>query len=52
MSKATNTLDSDQISTAQAGVAKSVVGRDTRAEEGGGFRGTQLVRDGSECPAL
>jgi len=31
MSKATNALDSDQITAPQAGVAKSVVGRDTRA---------------------
>jgi hypothetical protein len=35
MPKATNALHGDQISAAQAGVAKSVVGRDTRAEERG-----------------
>jgi hypothetical protein len=33
MPKATNALHGDQISTAQAGVAKSVIGGDTRAEE-------------------
>jgi hypothetical protein len=32
MPEAANALHGDQISTAQAGVAKSVVGRDTRAE--------------------
>jgi hypothetical protein len=37
MAKATSALHSDQISTAQAGVAKSVVGGDTRAEEKGGI---------------
>jgi hypothetical protein len=52
MPKAANALHSDQISTAQAGVAKSVVGRDPRAHEGGGFYGTELVRNGSDTPCL
>jgi hypothetical protein len=45
MPKATNTLHSDQISTTQAGVAKSVVGRDARAEKRGCFRGPKAIRD-------
>jgi hypothetical protein len=49
MPKATNTLYSDQISTAQAGVAKSVVGRDTRAEERSSFYGCELIRNGSDA---
>ena len=49
MPKATNALHSDQISAAQAGVAKSVVGRDTRAEERGGFCGTELIRNRSDA---
>jgi hypothetical protein len=49
MPKATNALHGDQISTAQAGVAKSVVGGDTRAEERGGIYGTELVRNGSDA---
>jgi hypothetical protein len=52
MPKATNALHPDQISAAQAGVAKSVVGRDTRAEERGGFCGTELVRNGSDAARL
>jgi len=48
MSKSANALHRDQISAAQAGVAKSVVGGDTRAEERGGFGGTELVRNGSD----
>src|SRR5713226_2351851 len=47
--KATNALHSDQISAAQAGVAKSVVGGDTRAEERGGFCGTELIRNGRDA---
>ena len=35
---------SDQISAAQTAVAKSVVGRDTSAEERGGFDGVELIR--------
>jgi hypothetical protein len=49
MPKATNALHRDQITTAQAGVAKSVVGRDTRAEKRGGLCGTELVRNGSNA---
>src|SRR4029077_336616 len=50
--KATNALYSNQISTTQAGVAKSVVGRDTSAQERGGFCGTELVRNGSDAARL
>ena len=49
MPKATNALHSDQISTAQAGIAKSVVGRDARAQERRGLCGCELVRNGSEA---
>jgi len=49
MSKAADTLHSDQVATAQAGIAESVVGSDPRAEERGGFSGTQLVRNGSDA---
>jgi hypothetical protein len=48
MPKATNALHSDQISSAQAGVAKSVVGCDPRAEERGGFYGRELIRNGND----
>jgi hypothetical protein len=49
MPEATNTLHSDQISAAQAGVAKRVVGRDTRAEERGGLCGPELIRNGRDA---
>jgi hypothetical protein len=49
MPKATNALHSDQVSAAQASVAKSVVGCDTGAEERGGLYGTELVRNGSDA---
>src|SRR6266436_6163798 len=49
MPKAANALHSHQISAAQAGVAKSVVGRDTRAEERRGLCGSELVRNGSDA---
>jgi hypothetical protein len=49
MPKAANALHSDQISAAQAGVAKSVVGRDARAEERSGFYGCELIRNGSDA---
>src|SRR5207247_589353 len=49
MPKATNALHGYQISAAQAGVAESVVGRDTCAEERGGFYGSELVRHGSDA---
>jgi hypothetical protein len=45
MPKAANALHSDQISTTQAGVAKSVVGRDPRAEERGCFRRPEIIRN-------
>jgi hypothetical protein len=48
MPKATNTLHDDQISTAQAGVAKSVVSRNARAEERSGFYGCELIRNRSD----
>ena len=37
MPEAANALHSNQVATAQAGVAKSVVSRDTCAQEGSGF---------------
>jgi hypothetical protein len=49
MPKATNALHSDQISSAQAGVAKGVVGRDPRAEERGGFCRAELIRNESDA---
>jgi hypothetical protein len=48
MPKSADTLYSDEISAAQAGVSKRVVGRDARAEQRGGFCRTQLVGNGSE----
>jgi hypothetical protein len=48
MAKSTNALDGDQISSAQAGVAKSVVGRNPRAEERSGFCGCELIRNRSD----
>ena len=52
MPKATNALHSDQISAAQTGVAKSVVGRNARTEEGGGFCGAELIRNGCDAARL
>src|SRR5260370_37548240 len=49
MSKSANALHRDQISAAQAGVAKSVVGRDTGSQGRGGFCLTELVRNGSDA---
>src|SRR5688500_5003563 len=49
MPKATNALHRDQISAAQIGVAKSVEGRDARAEKRGGFYGTELIRNRSDA---
>src|SRR3982074_910960 len=48
MPEAANALHSDEISTTQARVAKSVIGRDTGTEKWSGFRGCQLIRNGSE----
>src|SRR5206468_1964745 len=45
MPKAADALHSDQVSTTQAGVAKSVVSRDTRAEKRSGFCGCELIRN-------
>jgi hypothetical protein len=49
MPKATNALHRDQISAAQASVAKSVVGRNTRAEQRSGLHGSELVGNGSDA---
>src|SRR6267154_156685 len=49
MSKAADALHRDQISAAQAGIAEGVVGCDPRAEERGGLRGAELVRNGSDA---
>jgi hypothetical protein len=49
MPKATNALHSDQISAAQASVAKSVVGCNPGAEERGGLYGSELVRNRSDA---
>jgi hypothetical protein len=50
--KSTNALHGDQISTAQAGVAKSVVSRDTRAEKRGGFGGLEFIRNRTDAARL
>src|SRR5262249_19661047 len=47
--KAANALHGDQISAAQAGIAKSVVCRDPCTEERGRLCGSQLVRNGSNA---
>src|SRR5580700_7227213 len=52
MPKSTNALHGDQISAAQAGVAKSVVSRDTRAEKRGGFGGLELIRNRTDAARL
>src|SRR6202042_3591101 len=43
MAKATYALNGDQISTAQTSIAKSVVGRDARAEQRSGFCRCELI---------
>src|SRR5713226_3299997 len=48
MSEPADPLNPNQIARAQAGVAKSVEGRYASAEERGGFRGRELIRNGSE----
>jgi hypothetical protein len=48
MPEAADALHRDQISTAQAGVAKSVIGRNARAEERGGLCGFELIRNRGE----
>jgi len=45
MPKAANALHSDEISGAQAGIAKRVVGRNACAKERSGFRGCELIRN-------
>src|SRR4029434_9847358 len=49
MPKTTDALHPDQISAAQAGIAKSVVSRNARAEERSGFYGRELIRNGSDA---
>src|SRR5215471_13273774 len=49
MPKAANALHSHQISTAQAGVAKSVVGCNAGAEEWGSLCRRELVRNGGDA---
>jgi hypothetical protein len=49
MAKAANPLYGDQISAAQAGVAKSVESGDTRAQQRGGLCGIELIRHGRDC---
>ncbi len=51
MPKAANALHGNQISTAQAGVAKWVVGREIRAEERSRLRGTTVINldDRASC---
>src|SRR5258708_13616865 len=48
MPKTANPLHGDQVSTAQAGVAKSVVSRNARAEERSSFCGCEIVRNRRE----
>src|SRR5437879_8288595 len=48
MPKATYALHRDEISTAQAGIAESVIGRNARAKERSGFRGCELIRNGRD----
>jgi hypothetical protein len=48
MPKATYALNGDQISAAQTGIAKSVVGRNPSAEQRSGFCGCELIRNRRE----
>jgi hypothetical protein len=52
MSEAANSLHGDQITAAQAGVAKSVVGRNPCAEKRSGVYGGEFVRNGSDPARL
>jgi hypothetical protein len=52
MSETANSLDGDQITPAQAGVAKSVVSRDPRAQKGSGIYGSEFVWNGSNPARL
>jgi hypothetical protein len=49
MPKATNALNGDQIPASQASIAKGIVGRNARAQQRGGLRGTELIGNGSEA---
>src|SRR5712671_1592025 len=52
MSEATDALDGDEISAAEAGVAQGVVGGDAGAEERGGFGGAEVVGNGGDAASL
>jgi hypothetical protein len=49
MPQAADALHRNQISAAQTGIAKGVVGGNTRAQEWGGLCGIELVRNGSDA---
>ncbi len=49
MPQTTNALHGHKISATQAGVAKSVISRDARAQERGGLCGTELIRNRSDA---
>jgi hypothetical protein len=49
MPKSTNALHGDQISAAQPGVTKSVVGGDTRAKQRSGFGGCEFIRNRTDA---
>jgi hypothetical protein len=49
MSKTADALHSDQISAAQASIAKSVEGRNASAEERGGFRSPEFIGNGGDA---
>jgi hypothetical protein len=46
--KAANALHSDQVPGPQAGIAKGVVGCNSRAKQRGGLCGAEFVRNGSD----
>jgi hypothetical protein len=48
MAKSTYALHGDQVPAAQAGIAESVVGCDSCAQERSGFCGRELIRNRSE----
>jgi hypothetical protein len=52
MAKATYALNGDQISAAQARIAKSVVSGDARAEKRSGFCRCELVRNRRDAACL
>jgi hypothetical protein len=49
MPKATNPLHTDQISAAQAGVTKGVVGRNARTKEWSSLHGSEFIRNGCDA---